>query len=225
MATTRYDGSTDAMLPTHNTDPMSSNNPYASNSSTPGYNKPKKSRKKLWWILGALLALIIIVGAVLGGVLGSRAAKNNDSESGKAADQNGKPGSSNGGSAAPHNSNFGTGTKGVDGGNTGLPTLLSYYAEPNFAAQTQTGANGQVYIPVATDTYANPAYATGVSKQSRILANGRPQLLGFLLLPRTQHLAPMVLGPPTLPPPPKAASVLTHVSSLPSTSGTPLPVA
>lgn len=159
----RDDGSTDAMLPTHSPDPMSSGNPYAATSSHPRqYEKPHKSRKK-WWILAAILAILIIVGAVLGGVLGSRASKNNNSSgSGKQGQDNAGSNGNGGGSAAPHNSNFATGTKGADGGNTGLPPL-SYYQSPNFAVQTQTGANGQIYMAVATDTYALPAYATGVS--------------------------------------------------------------
>ncbi|BGP50348.1 hypothetical protein JCM10450v2_006267 [Rhodotorula kratochvilovae] len=38
---------------------------------------PQKSRKTLWWVLGSLVALAVILGAVLGGVFGSRAANDN----------------------------------------------------------------------------------------------------------------------------------------------------
>ena len=40
----------------------------------------KKSRKKLFWILGAILVAAVILAAVLGGVLGSRSSKSSFSE-------------------------------------------------------------------------------------------------------------------------------------------------
>ncbi|TXT11232.1 hypothetical protein VHUM_01983 [Vanrija humicola] len=137
---------------------MSNRNPYAATSSEPRYEKPKKSRKGLWILLGLLLAVVIIVGAVLGGVLGSRASKkNNDSNS---HDNAGGSGNNGGASSGAHASNFPTGTKGADSGNTALPSLVSFWAT-NRAVETQTGANGQVFLPIATDTYMNPGYATG----------------------------------------------------------------
>ncbi|KAL1410604.1 hypothetical protein Q8F55_004621 [Vanrija albida] len=139
--------------------PMSNRNPYAATSSEPRYEKsPKKSRKGLWIILGLILAVVIIVGAVLGGVLGSRASKKNSDNT--SSHDNSGSGGDKGSNTGAHGTNFPTGTKGAAEGNTALPSLLSFFGT-NRAVETQTGANGQIYLPIATDTYGNPGYATG----------------------------------------------------------------
>ncbi|BEJ16654.1 hypothetical protein CspHIS471_0600550 [Cutaneotrichosporon sp. HIS471] len=135
--------------------PMNSGNPYAATASHP--QRAPKKRKWLWWIVGAIVLICVIVGAVLGGVLGSRAKNNNGkgSSSGGNAAATGAPGKDG-------NTAFATGTKGADGGNSALPTMLSYWAT-NMAVQTQSGVNGQVYLAVATDTNMLPAYVTGTN--------------------------------------------------------------
>lgn len=215
------DASGDSILPQHK-DPMSNRNPYAATSSEPRYEKPKKSRKGLWILLGLILAVVIIVGAVLGGVLGSRASKRNGDNSNGHDNSNGS-GSNGGSSGGAHATNFPTGTKGADTGNTGLPSLA--FLGTNRAVETQTGANGQVYLPIATDTYMNPGYATGVSSKSIcLLAAGtdraRPTPRALLLLPTLPRLAPTVPGLPTTSRLPSRRFALTPVSLRPSTSGT-----
>ncbi|KAK4047892.1 hypothetical protein OIV83_005074 [Microbotryomycetes sp. JL201] len=67
------------------------------------YQRPKKSRKLIWWIIGLVVLVCVIVGAVLGGVLGSRAAHNNDSnksQDASAGNGNGSGKSKSGGSKA-----------------------------------------------------------------------------------------------------------------------------
>ena len=55
---------------------------------------PKPNRRRLWIILGGIAALVVVLGAVLGGVLGSRAARSSSTVS---EDQVGAGGSSSGG--------------------------------------------------------------------------------------------------------------------------------
>lgn len=123
---------------------MSSANPNAAVGSggyaagAGGY-QPKKKRNKWLWIGLPVLLICIILAAVLGGVLGSRA--NND-----------KSGSST-------SSDSSAATTGSSNVNTGLPSGVT---SANNAA-TNTGANGEEYLAVATDTYMLPVYATGVS--------------------------------------------------------------
>ncbi|WWD17872.1 hypothetical protein CI109_102316 [Kwoniella shandongensis] len=121
--------------------PMSSGNPNASSSpygSGPGAYQPKKKRNKWLWIGIPILLIAIILGAVLGGVLGSRSKNNNDP------------------STSSSNSNRTSGAV----ANTGLPSGVSSI---NSAAATNTGANGEVYLAVATDSYLLPVYATGTA--------------------------------------------------------------
>ena len=115
---------------------MASTNPYATSTSQRGYASPKKKRNKWLWVGIPLLLLIIILGAVLGGVLGTQLNKNKSSSASTGH---------SGGIAAV--------------GNTGLPSGVT----GNSAAATATGANGEVYLAQATDTYMLPIYATGVS--------------------------------------------------------------
>ncbi len=143
---------------------MNSSNPYAATASHP--QRAPKKRKWLWWIVGGILLVCIIVGAVLGGVLGSRAAKNNDGDKGAA--NGGSGAAATGAPGTAGNTAFATGTKGAEGGNTALPSMLSYWAT-NMAAQTASGVNGQVYMAVATDTNMLPAYVTGVSLTVAVL--------------------------------------------------------
>lgn len=191
-------------------DPMSSGNPYASQSPQGFNQKPKKSRKKLWIILGVILALIIIIGAVVGGVVGSRSGGSDPSSgSGNSADQ------ANGGGNSGGN------------GNTGAPSGVS---NVNSEALTATEANR--YLAVATNSdYMLPVYPTGVSLDTLPLPppwgpetfadSYRPTLPDTLLQP---HPGQVTRGRLTHPHQPTTLSGLTPDSVLLSTSGTPSPV-
>lgn len=126
---------------------MSSANPNAAVGSG-GYAdgaggfQPKKKRNKWLWIGLPVLLICIILAAVLGGVLGSRASNDNKDSS--------------------TSSDSSSATTGVSNANTALPSGVS---SANTAA-TNTGANGEQYLAVATDTYMLPVYATGVSNLS-----------------------------------------------------------
>ena len=139
---TMFGRSSDDHLPLQSADPMSSGNPYASQSPQGFNQQPKKSKKKLWIILGVILAILIIVGAVVGGVVGSRSGNDSSSSgSGSAADQ------ANGG-----------GNAGGGNGNTGAPSGVS---NVNSEALTATAANR--YLAIATESdYMLPVYPTGV---------------------------------------------------------------
>ena len=111
--------------------------PGAVESSAPYYNQsPKKKRNKWLWIGLPVLLAVIILGAVLGGVLGSR---------GSGDDGNGSNGSSGSNNAAadPSGSNGSGGSAGV--------------------GSTATGANGQAYLAISTDSNSLPVYPTAVS--------------------------------------------------------------
>lgn len=114
---------------------MSSSNPYASAASPGGY-QPKKKRSKWLWIGLGVLALIII-GAVLGGVLGTQLNK--------------KDGSSNTGSSGASSD----GSQTQDG-----VVVPSGVSSINTAQATNTAPNR--YLAVQTDTYMLPVYATPV---------------------------------------------------------------
>ncbi|WVR05880.1 hypothetical protein IAU60_002906 [Kwoniella sp. DSM 27419] len=117
--------------------PMSSGNPNAAYSSdgVNGY-RPKKKRNKWLWIGLPILLLVIILAAVLGGVFGSRAS-NNDNKSSS-------------GSTKQDSTNA----------NTGVPSGVT---NVNSAAASETGANGDRYLAIATDSYYLPVYATGTA--------------------------------------------------------------
>jgi hypothetical protein len=124
------------------TDPMASTNPYATSTSQRGYATPKKKRNKWLWI-GVPLLLIIIIGAVLGGVLGTQLNKGSTSTKSSTSSNAATP------------------------GNTGLPSGVT---GANSAAATATGANGQAYLAEATDSYMLPVYATGVSTSMDVIS-------------------------------------------------------
>jgi flagellar basal body-associated protein FliL len=92
-----------------------------------------KKKRNKWLWIGLPILLLIIIGAVLGGVLGTQLNKDSSSSS------------SSGGSKDS------TANTGVPSGVTAINTA------------TSTGANGQAYLAVATDSYTLPVYATGVS--------------------------------------------------------------
>nr|XP_019049253.1 heparinase II/III family protein [Kwoniella bestiolae CBS 10118]OCF28183.1 heparinase II/III family protein [Kwoniella bestiolae CBS 10118] len=121
--------------------PMSSGNPnaaYSSDGVGAGGYQTKKKRNKWLWIGLPILLIIIIIAAVLGGVLGSRASKDNDSST----------------SSSSSNS-------GGNSDNTGVPSGVS---NVNTAGATSTGADGQRYLAIATDSaYLLPVYATGTA--------------------------------------------------------------
>ncbi|GAA5938853.1 glycoside hydrolase family 5 protein [Sporobolomyces koalae] len=66
----------------------------------------RRSKSKLWWIIGAIVAIVIVLGAVLGGVLGSRAANHNSKSN----------------SVGASNDNSDTGKKGGSTNNNGVTT-------------------------------------------------------------------------------------------------------
>ncbi|EIW72775.1 heparinase II/III family protein [Tremella mesenterica] len=112
--------------------PMGPRNPNAATSPTGGY-VPKKKRNKWLWVVLPIVIILIVIGAVLGGVLGSRAGNKNNSSSSSSSDNSG----SGNGNAIPS-------------GVTTNPTA------------TSTGANGQKYLAVATNSqWMLPVYATG----------------------------------------------------------------
>ncbi|CAD6588215.1 MAG: hypothetical protein TREMPRED_005009, partial [Tremellales sp. Tagirdzhanova-0007] len=118
--------------------PMASTNPYATSTSQPrDYSPPKRKRNKWLWI-GIPILLLIIIAAVLGAVLGTHFNEHTSSSS------NGTSSGSGGNKAT---------------GNTALPSGFS----TNSAAATGTGANGEVYLAQATDSYMLPVYATGTA--------------------------------------------------------------
>ena len=106
-------------------------------------------RKKWPWVVGALVLVAIILGAVLGGVLGSRAA-NND---------NNKNNSASGGNA---NAAAGGGTSGAQ--------------DP--ATRTK-GSGNEAVVPTATDAFGNPLYPTttgsAVIAQPTVVSNAALQ--------------------------------------------------
>lgn len=131
--------SSDDHLPLQSADPMGSSNPYASQSPQGFNEQPKKSRKKLWIIIGVIVAIIVIVAAVVGGVLGSRSSNDSSSGSGSSADQSN--GGGNGG-----------------GNNGGAPSGVT---SVNSDALTATASNR--YLAIATDSdWMLPVYPTGV---------------------------------------------------------------
>ncbi|GAA5921970.1 hypothetical protein JCM3775_003439 [Rhodotorula graminis] len=79
---------------------------------------PKKSRRTLWWVLGALLAVVVILGAVLGGVLGSRASSNNDNSKSNAVN-------AADGDAAAASSSSSSGSTNANGRSSGTATSSS----------------------------------------------------------------------------------------------------
>ncbi|WVN85424.1 uncharacterized protein L203_100570 [Cryptococcus depauperatus CBS 7841] len=117
--------------------PMSSNNPNAAGGpggyGGGGYQTQKK-RKKWPWIIGIIILILVIVGAVLGGVLGSKSKKDDKTKS------------------DPHSGNS-------SDSNTGLPSGVTIGS----GAATGTGANGERYLAVATDGYMLPVYQTGTA--------------------------------------------------------------
>ncbi|ORY32309.1 chondroitin AC/alginate lyase [Naematelia encephala] len=119
--------------------PMSSRNPYASGSSAGagGYAVKKKRNKWLW--IGLPILAIIIIGAVLGGVLGTQLNK---------------------GSSNSSNNSTSSGSSGSSGSNvnTGVPSGVT-----DVSSATSSFADGQNYLAVATDTYMLPVYATGTA--------------------------------------------------------------
>ncbi|KAL2166164.1 hypothetical protein VTG60DRAFT_3170 [Thermothelomyces hinnuleus] len=73
--------------------------PYSEHSPLPApYPEKGKPRKRLWWrIVGAVVAVLVILAAVLGGVLGSRAVR---ASSGDSSSASGTGGDSGGGGSA-----------------------------------------------------------------------------------------------------------------------------
>ncbi|KAH8194416.1 hypothetical protein TruAng_011423 [Truncatella angustata] len=64
----------------HTTPTLSNYNgpPYQAHNAAETLTPPKKTRKALWIVLG-VISVLVVMGAVLGGVLGSRAAKSSSS--------------------------------------------------------------------------------------------------------------------------------------------------
>jgi hypothetical protein len=92
-----------------------------------------------------------------------------------------------------------------------VPTLIANTGV-NSAAATETGANGQVYLAVATDTYMLPVYATGVSMLFSLRVHADLRRPTPLATPRprpSRTPRPRTHGPPTLPPRPTRPSAIT----------------
>lgn len=76
------------------TSPYGSGDPYYNKSSGYIASGPAKRQKNNWLRIGIPIAILVIVGAVVGGVLGSRASKKNNGDSSGGNNSNG--GNSNG---------------------------------------------------------------------------------------------------------------------------------
>lgn len=135
------------------------------------YVQPKKRRNKWLWIGLPLLLAIIILAAVLGGVLGSRASKNDD------------PSTSSGSSKA---------NPSTTSANRAAATSVA-----GGVGSTATGANGQVYLAVSTDSYFLPVYATGTATS------------GYMA-PTVKPTASAAAAWPADPSPPSTSSVRDH---------------
>ncbi|GAA5859030.1 hypothetical protein JCM8547_003974 [Rhodosporidiobolus lusitaniae] len=90
---TPYSGTGDYAYPPHSsstanlTSGEKVSNMHQRSSFSPTVAGKSGNKKKLWWIVGAAVAIVVILAAVLGGVLGSRAAnEDNKSASEKAAE-------------------------------------------------------------------------------------------------------------------------------------------
>jgi len=91
---TNYDyHSTEYTTPTT---PYGSGDPYYNKSSGYIASGPAKQSKKNWLKIGIPVAILVIVGAVVGGVLGSRASKNSNGSSGNSNSNGGDSNDGNG---------------------------------------------------------------------------------------------------------------------------------
>ncbi|KAK8043905.1 hypothetical protein PG994_012743 [Apiospora phragmitis] len=98
----------------------------AESTATPG--QKSRGRRRLWVILGVISAIVIIVAAVLGGVLGSRAANTSDTES------NASSGDGEGDTAA-----------GNSGNDTALPSAPLKYVRPGSSLAVTGWREGTAY--------------------------------------------------------------------------------
>ncbi|GAA5987256.1 hypothetical protein JCM11641_003383 [Rhodosporidiobolus odoratus] len=106
------------------------------------YEIGPKPKRRVWpWIVGGLILIAVILGAVLGGVLGSRAANDDDSGSKKNQDSSG-------------NADASTRTKG-SGGFALIPTATDQYGNPMYPTQT-----GSARLSAPT-TLANDSLSCG----------------------------------------------------------------
>jgi hypothetical protein len=144
----------------------------SSGAATGNYAQPKKRRNKWLWIGLPLLLAVIILAAVLGGVLGSRASKDSSDPATSSGSSNEKSGTTSA------NRNAATSIAGGVG-------------------STATGANGQVYLAVSTDSYFLPVYATGTATS------------GYAA-PTIKPTASAAAAWPADPSPPSTSSVRAH---------------
>ncbi|BGP47560.1 hypothetical protein JCM10450v2_003423 [Rhodotorula kratochvilovae] len=143
--------------------PGGQNTPTYGGSVDKNYPAPKRNRRLWPWIVGALVALIIILGAVLGGVFGSRAANKSDDNKSNAA----QDGGSGVASAA-------TRTKG-SGGFAVVPTATDEFGNPMYPSTT-----GSARMSAPT-TLANSSLACTADDTSSISLS-RPKTSHPLLI-------------------------------------------
>ena len=86
---------------------------------------PHKSRRTLWWVLGSLLAVVVILGAVLGGVLGSRASSDSDNSKSNAVNAADGAASSSSPSGSSNANGRSSGTATSSGALSFLPSLFA----------------------------------------------------------------------------------------------------
>lgn len=99
--------------------------------------KRNGGRRKWPWVLGAILALVIILGAVLGGVFGSRAANNNNKNNSANGGNANAAAAGTSGAVDPASRTKGSGNEAV------VPTATDAYGNPLYPTTTGSAVIAQ----------------------------------------------------------------------------------
>ncbi|GAA6057364.1 hypothetical protein JCM3770_005727 [Rhodotorula araucariae] len=130
---------------------------YGNGTNGKTYPAPKRNRRLWPWIVGAIVAVIIILGAVLGGVFGSRAANSNDSNKSNAAAAQ----DPNDGSVA----SAATRTKG-SGGFAVVPTATDGFGNPMYPSTTGSARMSAPTTVADADLACTPDDFRGIALDS-----------------------------------------------------------